>query len=258
MTTSFTIQNMEFYLLVVVRMAGFVMTAPFFSYQSIPTRMKAAISVLLSIIVIQTIPVVSVTYAGVFGFSVLVLKEMVVGLVLGFMCNLCLYIVSFSGQIMDMEIGLSMAQMFDPMSRMQITITGNIYNYFLLMMLVVTNMHYFIIRAIMDSFQYFNVGQEVFRPGLKDIMVDFMGNYFLIGFRIVLPMFCCMLLINVIMGVLTKAAPQMNMFVVGIQIKVIVGILILLLLIRTLPMVSDFIFSLMKDVVRQITAAFTP
>ena len=89
-------------------------------------------------------------------------------------------------------------------------------------------------------------------------MVDFMAEYFVIALRIVLPVFCCMLLINVILGVLAKAAPQMNMFVVGIQIKLIVGMVVLLLLVQTLPTVSDFIFDKMKDVSSQIITIFAP
>lgn len=123
-----------------------------------------------------------------------------------------------------MELGLSMANMFDPATNVQVTVTGNIYNYFVMLMLVATNMHYYIIRAIFDSFSYFNVGKAVFHTSLKEIMVDFVANYFLIAVRIVLPIFCCMLIINVVLAVLAKAAPQMNMFVVGIQIKVLVGI----------------------------------
>ena len=68
---SFTIQNMEFYLLVLMRISGFVFTAPFFSYSSIPIRMKAAASFILAIVAIQMVPVVSVSYQGVFGFSII-------------------------------------------------------------------------------------------------------------------------------------------------------------------------------------------
>lgn len=256
---SFTIENLEYYLLVLVRMSAFVMAAPFFGYRTIPNWVKAAISVWLSIVVIYTVPAVPLDYEGVLGFSVLVLKEMIIGIVLGLMCNLCFYIVSFAGQIMDMEMGLSMANMYDPTTNIQVTVTGNIYNYFLMLMLVVTNMHYYIIRAITDSFSYFNIGEAIIRTDvLKNIMVDFMANYFLIAVRIVLPVFCCMLLINVILGVLTKAAPQMNMFAVGIQIKVIVGIILLIILVQTLPTVSDFIFQEMKEVITDVIHAFTP
>ena len=255
---TFTIQNMEFYLLIIIRISGFVFTAPFFSYSTIPTRLKAAVSFFLAIIAIQMVPVETLDYVGVIGYSVLVLKEAAVGAILGFMCNLCFYIVNFAGQIMDMEMGLSMASMFDPMTRVQVTVTGNIYNYFIMLMLVVTNMHYYIIRAILDSFTYFHVGQAVFRSSLKDIMVDFMANYFVIAMRIVLPMFCCMLIINVVLGVLAKAAPQMNMFVVGMQIKVIAGLLILVLLVQTIPTVSDFIFTEMQNLISQVIRAFQP
>ena len=127
-----------------------------------------------------------------------------------------------------------------------------------MLMLVVTNMHYYIIRAIFDSFSYFNVGKAVFHASLKEIMVDFVANYFLIAVRIVLPIFCCMLIINVVLGVLAKAAPQMNMFVVGIQIKVLVGLILLLILVQTIPSVSDFIFSEMRDVITQVIHGFQP
>lgn len=256
---SFTIENLEYYLLVLVRMSSFVMSAPFFGYQTIPNRAKAAISIWLSIVVIQVVPVIPLSYEGVLGFSVLVLKEFVVGVVLGLMCNLCFYIVGFAGHIIDMEMGLSMASMYDPATNIQVTVTGNIYNYFLMLMLVVTNTHYYIIRAITDSFQYFNIGKAVIRTDfLKNLFVDFMANYFLIAMRIVLPVFCCMLLINVILGVLTRVAPQMNMFAVGIQIKVIIGMCLLVILVQTMPSVSDFIFQEMKEIITEIVHGFTP
>jgi flagellar biosynthetic protein FliR len=160
---------------------------------------------------------------------------------------------------MDMEMGLAMASMVDPMTNIQVTITGNIYTYLLMLMMVVTNMHYYILRAITDSFSYFNVGKAVFdTTSLKSLVVDFMANYFIIAVRIVLPVFCCMLLINVVLGVLAKAAPQMNMFVVGMQIKVLVGLIVLVLMIQSFPMVSDYIFSEMKDIISQVIRMFTP
>lgn len=256
---TFTLENLEFYLLILVRVSGFIMTAPFFSYSSVPMRVRAAMSIFLSLVVIPITPVIALEYTGVLGYSVLILKETMLGVTLGLMCSMCFYIVNFAGQLMDMEMGLSMASMFDPMTNMQVSVTGNIYNYLLMLMLVVTNMHYYIIRAIVDSFSYFNVGKAVFDTvSLKSVLVDFMANYFIIAVRIVLPVFCCMLLINVVLGVLAKAAPQMNMFVVGIQIKVMAGLIILVLMVQSFPMVSDYIFGEMKDVMSQVIRIFTP
>ena len=159
---TFTLEHLEFYLLILMRVSGFIMTAPFFSYSSVPMRIRAAMSVFMSLVVIQVTPVVDLTYSGVFGYSALVLKESMIGVVLGLMCSMCFYIINLAGQLMDMEMGLSMANMFDPMVNMQFSVTGSLYNYLLMLMLVVTNMHYYIIRAIVDSFSYFNVGKAVF------------------------------------------------------------------------------------------------
>ena len=187
---SFTVENLEFYLLVLVRVSSLIMSAPVFSYRSIPMRVRAALSVFVSLVIIAAIPVVPLEYYGVLGYSVLVLKEMLLGVTLGLMCNMCFYIVSFSGQLMDMEMGLSMASMFNPMMNIQISITGNIYSYLLLITMVVTNMHYYVIRALVDSFNYFNVGKAIFPMlNLKNIVVDFMANYFVIAVRIILPVF---------------------------------------------------------------------
>ena len=247
---TFTLEHLEFYLLILMRVSGFIMTAPFFSYSSVPMRIRAAMSVFMSLVVIQVTPVVDLTYSGVFGYSALVLKESMIGVVLGLMCSMCFYIINLAGQLMDMEMGLSMANMFDPMVNMQFSVTGSLYNYLLMLMLVVTNMHYYIIRAIVDSFSYFNVGKAVFDTvSLKNIVVDFIANYFIIAVRIVLPVFCCML---------AKAAPQMNMFVVGMQIKVLAGLAVLVIVIQSFPMVSDYIFGEMKDVITQVIHLFTP
>ncbi len=255
---SFTVEHLEFYLLILIRISSFIMTAPIFSYQTIPRKYKVAMSVVLSLVAIQAVPVIELKYTGIIGYSVLVLQEAVVGLVLGFMCNICLYIVSFAGQLMDMEMGLSMANMFDPLTHIQVSVTGNMYTYLVMLVLVVSNMHHYILRAILDTFRYFNIGQAVFDGNLVETAVKFMANYFMIGFRIILPVFACMLVINVVLGVLSRAAPQMNMFVVGMQVKVLVGILILLIIVPTIPTVTNFVFDTMKEVILQVVQSFTP
>lgn len=253
-----TVENLEFYLLILIRISSFIMSAPFFSYHTIPVRVKLALSIVLSLVMIPVVPVVELEYMGILGYSALVIQEVTVGIILGFMCNICMYIVGFAGQLIDIEIGLSMANLFDPLTNISVTVTGNMYTYLVMLVMMATNMHYFILRAILDTFSYFNVGQAVFHGNAIEMAISFMGNYFVIGFRIVLPIFACMLIINVVLGVLSRAAPQMNMFVVGIQVKVLVGILVLLIIIPTISTVANFVFDIMKDTVTQIYNAFLP
>lgn len=255
---SFTIEHVEFYLLVLIRITSFVIGAPFFGYQTIPMKIRLSIGMILSLVAFQTVPVVELHYVGVLGFSVLVLKEMMVGLILGFMCNMCTYIISFAGQLMDMEMGLSMASTFDPLTNIQVSISGNMYLYLVMLMMLISNLHYKIVQAILDTFTYFNVGQAVFDGNLQETAIEFIANFFLVGFRIVLPIFACMLVINVVLGVLSRAIPQMNMFVVGIQIKVLVGIVLLLIIVPTVPTITNFVVETMQEIVVKLYNTFTP
>ena len=255
---NFTVEHLEFYLLVLIRVSAFILAAPFFSYQTVPRRVKAVLSIMLAIFIIQIIPVEKVSYTGVLGFSSLVIQEAAVGMMLGFMCNFAMYIVSFAGNLMDMEMGLSMASMFDPSTRIQVTVSGSIYNYLVMLVLMATNMHYVVIRAITDAFKYFSIGKAVFNGNLASMTIEFITNYFIVGFRIVLPVFACMLVINVVLGVLTRAAPQMNMFVVGMQLKVLAGIVVLMIVLNTIPTVANFIMEQMKSIIVDMYKYFTP
>ncbi len=255
---AFTIEHFEFILLVLIRLSSFVMTAPFLSYASIPVRVKLSISVVLSIIVVSMVEPTALEYSGVIGFSALMIKEACVGIALGFMSNICLYILNFSGQLMDMEMGLSMSNIFDPQTQIQGTVSGTLYLYAVMLLMLVSHMHYFVIQAIIDSFQFFNIGEAVFSRDITHIMTEFFPNYFIIAFRILLPIFGCMLMINIVLGVLARAAPQMNMFVIGMQLKVAVGIIILYIIVETMPGVTNFIYDQMRTVTNQLIDVFTP
>lgn len=249
---SFTVENLEFYLMVIVRISGFIVTAPFFSMSQVPVRVKTGLAVFLGVLAGSMVEYVPLEYAGVIGFGVLIIKEFLMGVILGFASSICMYILNFAGQLIDMEIGFSMVNMFDPVSNIQTTITGNLYMYFVILMLMVTNMHYYLLRAIMDSFRIVPMGQVHIPVNIYEAFLKFMADYFIIGFRIILPVFAATLLVNVVLGVLAKAAPQMNMFIIGMQLKVIVGLIILFMIVDMIPEVSDFIFTEMRGMTTAI------
>lgn len=257
MNVSFTVEQVEFYLLILVRISAFVVSAPFLSNSGVPRKVKAGIAAFLGIMAANFTEYVPLTYTGVLGFAGLVIKEMAIGLSLGYIANICTYIVNFSGQMIDMEIGFSMATVLDPASKLQSTLTSNFYSYMVMFMMFVTNMHYYIIEAILDSIRLVPVGQVELNAEAYKVVAQFITDYFIIGFRIILPVFAAILLINVVLGVLVRVAPQMNMFVIGMQLKVFVGLIILLIVIEMLPTVSDFIFEEIKTMMRLMMNAFT-
>jgi flagellar biosynthetic protein FliR len=237
------VSNFEFFLLILVRISGFVYSAPFFSLKNVPMRVKSGISIFIALLLLYTLPYTPVSYAGIIGYSILIVKEAIAGVVLGLFANIAYYILAFVGQFTDMEIGFSMVSQLDPMTQMQTTITSNLYGYLVLLMMMVTNLHHYFIKAIVDSFQIVGIGQVQLDPNLYKLMIEFVTNYLIIGFRIVLPIFVSILLVNAVLGILAKIAPQMNMFVIGMQLKVLVGLFILALIIEFIPSVADFIFN---------------
>ena len=246
---TFSLQSFDVFLLILVRITAFVFSAPFFSVPNVPQRVKASFSLMFSIILFQVIPA-HIQYSTVIEFGGLVLKEVLVGLILGFFTNACYYILNFAGQLIDMEIGLSMVNQLDPVSRVQTTITANLYSYIIILMLLVTNLHHYLIAAIVDTYKVIPLGEANINPNFYLLMLDFIKNYFIIGFRIVLPIFSSTLIVNTILAILAKVAPQMNMFVIGLQLKIIVGLFVLYLLVRYMPTVSGFIFDEMMRMMK--------
>ncbi len=244
----FSLYTFEYFLLILVRIATFVFIAPFFSMNNTPRMVKVGLSVIVSILVYQMIVVKDpLEYAGTLDYAILVLREGITGLLIGFAANICNSIVMLSGKIIDMDIGLAMAQVFDPVNHTVSGISGNLYNYFIMMLLIATNMHLYLFRAIIDTYEIIPIGQTVFQwDHLAQSMLTFMGDSMVIGFRIVLPVFACIMILNCILGILAKVAPQMNMFAVGMQLKVIVGLVVIFLTVTLLPDVASFIFIEMK------------
>ncbi|MBE5906428.1 MAG: flagellar biosynthetic protein FliR [Lachnospiraceae bacterium] len=245
---SFNIATFEYYVLILVRITSFMVVAPFYGISSAPGRVKIGFSAMISLWLYQVIlPKTGLTYSGVFDYSALVLKEVMVGLLIGYAGNICNTIILTAGKLIDMNIGLSMATEYDPMTRTQASVVANMYNYFVLILLIVTNMHHYILRAVCDSFTLIPLGRVNFHMDyLLKSMIQFMSDTFVIAFRIFLPVFAVTMILNVILGILSKVAPQMNMFSVGMQIKLLVGLGVMFVTVFLLPDIANYIFREMK------------
>lgn len=247
---AFSYADLEYFLLILVRVSCFVFIAPFFSMTNTPRNVRIGLSVCVAVILYNSVPQVEVTYNTLIGYFIVVLKEAVTGLLIGFAANLCTTIVSFAGHIADMEMGLSMASLMDPTTKESATITGIYYNYMVLLMLMISGMHRYLLKALAETYILIPVNGMIFHSDrLLSSMIGFMANYILIGFRICLPIFAVMIILNAILGILAKVSPQLNMFAVGIQMKVLVGLGVLFLTTAMLPGAANFVFEQMKRMI---------
>ena len=256
--TSFTLQQLEFFVIILIRVSGFVFTAPFFSLKNSPRTSKIGFTLLLSLILFQTTPYDPLEYIGVVGYAVVVAENLLAGLLLGFLANVSYQIISLAGHLVDMQIGFSMVNEFDPVTSMQVTVTGTFYEYAVMLILMVTYLHHYLIDALIDSIKVVPVGGVIINPLIYNVGLKYIVDFFIIAFRISLPVFAALLIVNAILAIMAKVAPQMNMFVIGMQLKVFVGLVVMLVVIQLIPTVRELIFDEMFDLMRTAVAYFSP
>lgn len=256
MRVEFTLQQLEFFLVILMRIAGFVYTAPFFGLRNVPLRVKIGFSVLASIIMYNVIPYERLEYTGVIGFALLVAGETLAGVILGFFANIVYQVLAFAGQLLDLEIGFSMVNEMDPVTSAQVTVSGNFYSYAVMLLMMITYMHHYLFEALIDSFTAVPIGTVSFNPLIYSVAATYMGEYFVLAFRIILPIFAAMLIVNTVLAILAKVAPQMSLFVIGIQLKVLVGLTVMVIMIRMLPGIGELIFGKMMEIMRDAISYF--
>ncbi len=250
-TYNFSVRDFEYYLLLLTRISCFVYTAPFFGMNNVPGRVKIGLSMLVAFLTYMVVvPHQTLEYTTVLGYALLVLKEAACGLVIGFAANLCVYVLQFAGSNIDRDIGLAMVSLFDPMTRQQTGFTGSLYQYAFMLILMITNLHHYVLRAFFESFTLIPLGRIILNgDGLVNMITGYVMDSFILAFRIYLPIYAAMLLLNSVLGILAKVAPQMNMFSVGVQLKIFVGFGALIATTSLLPVMSGFISDEMKIMV---------
>ena len=256
---TYSLVNFEYFLLILARVASFFAVAPFFRLQGVPTRTKAGLSAIIALFVYEQIPRMGLVYGGVMEYAVLVGKEVLTGLCMGFALYVCDAIIPFAGHLIDLYMGFSMAQEYNPMTQSENSVTGTMYDNLIMLMLLVGGMYQYIVRAIIDVFELIPVaGTTFYWDGLMKSFVTFMTNLFILGFRISLPIFACMLVLNSVLGIMAKVAPQMNMFAVGMQIKLTVGLSVIMLTVFLLPKVAEILSGEMKELLVSVIKAMLP
>jgi len=255
----FSYREFEYLLLIIIRVASFVFVAPFFGMNGVPKRIKVALSVFISLVIYHASLIhPGLEYSSIWEYTVIVIKEVIAGLIIGFGAQICTMIISFSGRIIDTNIGLTMTQTLDPTTRDNTTISAILLQNATMLVLLISGMYQFLLSALVDSFTLIPIGGAVFHSDrLSAALIKFMSDYLIIGFRITLPVFCAVMMTNVVLGIMAKVAPQMNMFAVGMQIKIVIGLTVLFLTIAMLPGITDFIFSEMKLMVYQMMEGLT-
>lgn len=247
----------EVFLLILVRIASFVYTAPFFNMTGIPQRTKIGLAFFISVIIFTIIPDRTLVYTGVLDYAILIVKESVVGLLLGLVATVCVQTITFAGHVIDVNIGLSMANTFDPTLKEQVSVSGTLYYYGVFLLMMISGLYQFLISAIVETYTIIPIGSVTINTTLYNSFIELISDYFILGFRIALPIFVSLMLLNAILGILAKVASQLNMFAVGIQMKLLLGLAVMFITISLMPSISTAVLNMIKTAVKSIAGGLT-
>ena len=215
-------------LLIFIRIMSAFAATPVYSNSSIPTQVRVFISFIIAFIIFSiTSPANIAVEFNAWWLFAMAIKEVVVGLIIGFSINLIFYGFNFAGTFVGFDMGLAMAQVMNPIEETNGNVVGQVIYFMALMIFFIIDGHHYIIRALSYSFQVIPLGEFKASEALFDLMIKYSASVFIIAVKIASPILVSFFLIHVAEGVLARMIPQMQVFFVTQPLKIGIGFVLL-------------------------------
>jgi flagellar biosynthetic protein FliR len=227
------------------RVSGFIMVAPVLGSQLVPVRLRLIIAVVLTLLIMPGLPPMPQIEALSLQAGVLVGQQLLLGAALGFFLQMVFHALVLAGQMVAMQMGLGFASMMDPANGVNVTVLSNFYLMFVTALFVTLDGHLRMLEVLGLSFVSFPIGQEgdVLMSSMSNLFST-MGWVFSSAMIIALPALTALLITNCAFGIMTRAAPQLNIFALGFPVALLLGLFFIWL---TLGAVADAASALFAD-----------
>ncbi len=236
--------------LIVARVSGFIIFSPLFGRTNVNNFVKAGLILVLSVFAYGTISTPVTPPENTVQLVFALLPEFFFGFALGFIMQLFFMVVQFGGEVIDVQMGLTMAQMYDPTTQSQMSVTSSYLNVLFVLIFFAQNGHYTLMRIILTSGNIVNFGAATFNENITPYLVELFSTCVVLGVKLAMPILAAELLGLVGMGILMKAIPQINAFVINIDLKVLIGLVLLFALF--VPM-GEFILQVEMDMLNSLS-----
>jgi flagellar biosynthetic protein FliR len=217
-----------FFALVLSRVAGIFSAIPVFGGRTVPLNIKVIIILMITLV---CFPVLRITApqvpTDVFTLALLVMREVMVGVTLGFITRIIFSAVEFSGQIIGMQMGFTISSIIDPSQGTQTQIMSVVQTLLATLMFLSMNIHHLFIRTIVDSFRIIPLGGWHLNAEIISFLVKGTSEIFILGIRLAAPVMVALLLTSVTLGIMARAFPQMNIFMVSMPLNIGIGFIVL-------------------------------
>lgn len=240
------------------RILGLVAVAPLFGNISVPARVKVGLGILLATVMAPSVPALPaadpMSYAGL----LILIQQLIIGLGIGFAMRIVFAGVEMAGEITGMTMGLGFATFYDPQTRGQSSAISQFLSLLTIMVYLASNLHLVLLSALADSFISLPITAAPASGQLAYTLAGWGGRIFSAGVQLSLPIVAALLITNLALGILTRAAPQLNLFGIGFPITIGAGFIMLAV---TLPYLATPIGNLFQEsleVIRRMTTALPP
>lgn len=215
------------YLWPLLRIGAFYFAVPVIGARTVPARIRIVLMLFTAIIIAPVLPAAPIiSFLSLQGFM-MIAQEVLIGLALGFTMQVVLHVFVLAGQFMSMKMGLGFAAMNDPSSGVSVTILSQFYLLVSTLLFLSSNGHLVVLQLLIDSFTTFPIGGAGMNTAHFMTIVDLGSWMFGAALLITLPLFTSLMIVNMSFGVMSRSAPQMNVFTVGFPITLIFGFILM-------------------------------
>jgi flagellar biosynthetic protein FliR len=240
------VEIFKLFLLVMARVSGLVVSAPIIGSGNYPIVAKVGLTGMIALTITPTLPTLDtpIPEAGI-PFSLLATGEFMIGLLMGFVMSLVFAAVQIGGQILDLQTGFGMMNVFNPALETQFPIFGFFLFILAVLYLVLINGHHSILEGLIYSYEHVPMGGLAVQPGLFSEATRWGREMFVDGLMIAAPIGAAMLLAYITMGILGRVVPQIHLFVVGFPFTIGLGLFLMSLTISIYLQIVDGMFERM-------------
>jgi len=241
------------------RIASFFVVVPVFSARNVPAQFKIGLAFFVTLIAFS-VAGASTPVAFDSFYLLSVIREILVGICLGFVAYLFFTVMQIAGSFMDIQVGFGIANVIDPMTGASSPVIGNLKYMIAMLLFLSLNGHHLLLKAIMESYEWIPLSNDLFARmyggQISEFILKSFTTIFALSFQIASPFIVALFLTDIGLGFLTRVAPQFNVFVIGVPLKMLVGFMLLLLLFPAYHDVFRDVFTSMLDYLQKFFGIF--
>ncbi|MGL5255952.1 MAG: flagellar biosynthetic protein FliR [Proteocatella sp.] len=213
--------------LIFIRCTGFILLNPILGRRNLPPIVKSGFIMALSFLLFVYSPVQSVRITGPMEYMLLLLKELMIGYCIGYIMQMITYMCVYAGGFIDFQVGLSMSTIYDPQNNVQMPLTGNLFNILCMLIFFAVDAHLALIRIFIEIADIVPYGSFEFTANIASFLLKTFSDFTVLAIQLAFPIIIIIFLTEAGVGILMKAIPQINVFVVNIQAKILIAMVIL-------------------------------